>query len=181
MVVFAKPCVDRITNSAKMHRFLSNFIQIHSNLAQICKTKIWTKFEWIWMKFERTMCKGNQFRDIKHPGHDNWRCQNVWLSFNSSKHVINVHVAIVIRQKWKGLATGKHQMIDNHRLFQRGFVSAFFLLSSCHMSPVPIRRWTTTLFKVVQRRAQSLATPFYAVPATICQVQARLGLVFVAL
>ena len=40
MVGFAKPCVDRITNSAKMHRFLSNFIQIHSNLAQICKTKI---------------------------------------------------------------------------------------------------------------------------------------------
>ena len=38
-----------ITNSAKMHRFLSNFIQIHSNLAQICKTKFelnLNEFEW---------------------------------------------------------------------------------------------------------------------------------------
>ena len=46
-----------------MHSFLSNFIQIHSNLVQICKTKNWKKFEWVWMKIERTMCKGHQFRD----------------------------------------------------------------------------------------------------------------------
>ena len=43
-------------NWLPLHMFLSNFIQIHSNLVQILVLQIWTKFEWIWMKFERKPC-----------------------------------------------------------------------------------------------------------------------------
>ena len=67
-------------------------------------------------------------------------------------------------------------MID-YPLFHSGFVSAFFPQSSCHVCPVPS---SAEHLVVVQRRAHCLATPFYVVPATIRQVQARLGLVLVA-